>query len=111
MRRRAELVAGLAGAAVAASCLASPNPAEAEYRPARGVERHANCSPWNWPVICDITAVLDDSCRVWCGDPIAGMEVEMAQKVTVALDDDPEGARRDETVRSGLAMPGRGADA
>jgi hypothetical protein len=50
-------------------------------------------------VICGVAAVADDDGWVQCKHLSAAMEVEMAQRVTVTLEDDLDGGPADETVR------------
>ena len=54
-----------------------------------------------WRVICALL-VVPVMIALMCGAPVTGTEVEMAQKVTVALEDDLDGGPADETVRFGL---------
>jgi hypothetical protein len=61
-----------------------------------------NYLPWIMGVICGVAAVADDDRCVRCRDTSQLWEVEMAQRVTVALEDDLDGGPADETVRFGL---------
>jgi hypothetical protein len=54
-------------------------------------------------VICGVAAVAADAGWVQCQHLSEAMEVEMAQKVTVTLQDDLDGGPADETVRFGLS--------
>ena len=57
---------------------------------------------WNLSLICGVAAVADDTRLCTVTGTIAVVEVEMAQRVTVALEDDLDGGPADETVRFGL---------
>jgi hypothetical protein len=50
-------------------------------------------------LICGVAAVVDAPCLCTVQATIAVGEVEMAQRVTVALEDDLDGGPADETVR------------
>jgi hypothetical protein len=70
----------------------------------RSVSRHARSRrsfilAGNLRLICGVAAVVDDPCLGTVQATIAVGEVEMAQRVTVALEDDLEGGPADETVR------------
>jgi hypothetical protein len=55
--------------------------------------------PWIVRVVCGVAAGSDDCGFVRCRQPIALEEAEMAQRVTVTLEDDLDGGPADETVR------------
>jgi hypothetical protein len=57
---------------------------------------------WNLSLICGVAAVADDTRLCTVTGTIAIVEVEMAQRVTVALEDDLDGGPADETVRFGF---------
>jgi len=57
---------------------------------------------WNPSLICGVAAVAEDTRLCTVTGTIAVVEVEMAQRVTVALEDDLDGGPADETVRFGF---------
>jgi hypothetical protein len=57
---------------------------------------------WNLSLICGVAAVADDTRLCTVTGTIAIVEVEMAQRVTVALEDDLDGGAADETVLFGF---------
>src|SRR5215470_19556043 len=71
-----------------------------ESGPARGIfARAKRLVSWNPSLICGVAAVAEDTRLCTVTGTIAVVEVEMAQRVTVALEDDLDGGPADETVR------------